>query len=105
MRVTTAFNMLLALAGVNMVAVCFEPGQVIVDVRDYAARGWRAPTTAWWSRGWDSPGPSAFAAAGSRTSTTAAACQAATAAWRVRYRAEFVLPTPPLMNRRSEKHA
>jgi len=32
-RVTTAFNMLLQLSGVNVVAVAFEPGRVVVDVR------------------------------------------------------------------------
>jgi transposase len=32
-RVTTAFNMLLQLAGVNVTAVCFEPDRVVVDVR------------------------------------------------------------------------
>ena len=33
MRVTTAFNMLLQLSGVNVTAVAFEPGRVVVDVR------------------------------------------------------------------------
>jgi transposase len=32
-RVTTAFNMLLQLSGVNVTGVAFEPGRVVVDVR------------------------------------------------------------------------
>jgi transposase len=60
-RVTTAFNMLLQLAGVNVTAVAFEPDRVVVDVRLRRRRlvcphcGWSTrwrydtgPRPAWW---------------------------------------------------------